>query len=307
MGLFLAKQFTGGPAPVRPDRLPEFGRVRRGVYAESAKLDIEDRELRYLQRIGAAHLMRPSAVFARESALAAHEIPFGLEPALIYTAGGARTARRKAGVSHSTVELDERDRTEVGGLPVCTIAYALADVARRAASVDAVAAVDHVLRTSDVTKEHIIDALGRQSKRGRAKAMWAIGFADGRAESVGESWSRVRIFELGFAAPELQTWVTGPTGKEWRVDMRFERPGRRPVYGEFDGLQKYGQLANEQGKSGVQALEREKGRDDELLFTGDPAHWVWADVLKPARLEKILLGYGVPRVREPLATAHRTR
>lgn len=94
--------------------------------------------------------------------------------------------------------------------------------------------------------------------------------------------------------------MTGPTGRRWRVDMRFARPGRRPVYGEFDGMQKYGELANRQGATGVQALATEKARDDELLFTGDPAHWVWNDVLQPHRLERILLGYGIPREREPV-------
>ncbi|MFA4841164.1 MAG: hypothetical protein WC580_05620 [Agrococcus sp.] len=120
---------------------------------------------------------------------------------------------------------------------------------------------------------------------------------------MGESWSRVRVFELGFAAPELQQRVAGPTGRRWRVDMRFLRPGRRPVYGEFDGGVKHGELANRAGKAGARALAEEQQRDDELLFSGDPCHWIWDDVLHPTRLERILEAYWVPRVRRPVPSA----
>lgn len=306
---------------LRPERDGRFERVRRGIYVEQAPSeslseapaaashvpDASGRDARYLLRIRAVQLARSQPVFARESALAIHGVPFGLEPDAVYTAGGMATARSKAGVVHATVDLDPADIVRVGDLLVCSLAYALADVARRRDRLVAVSAIDAALHRGVVTKQEILDALGRQGARGRARAAWAIAFADGAAESVGESWSRVRIFELGFAAPELQHWVAGPTGRQWRVDMRFERPGRRPVYGEFDGLVKYGALANRAGKSGARALVEEKQRDDELLFSGDPAHWIWDDVLHPTRLERILVAYGVPRVRRPVASLAASR
>ncbi|MFJ6114131.1 hypothetical protein ACIQC8_08455 [Agrococcus sediminis] len=296
---------------LRPERDDRFTRLRRGVYVDrpvidascadgSAQGDARGRDARYLSRIRAVQIARSRPVFARESALALHGVPFGTEPPAVYTAGGARTAKKKAGVVHSPVVLDPRDVMEVGEMRVCSLAYALADVARRRGRLVAVSAIDAALHAEAVTKEAMLEALGRQSARGRARAEWAIAFADVASESVGESWSRVRVFELGFAAPELQRWVEGPTGRRWRVDMRFERPGRRPVYGEFDGMTKYGELATRAGRTGTQALAKEKQRDDDLLWTGDPAHWVWDDVLHPARLERILTAYRVPRVRSAL-------
>jgi hypothetical protein len=266
----------------------------------------DDRDARYLLRIRAVKAVRSEPVFARESALALHGLPYGIEPKAVYTTGDRRTAGSKAGVVHAQRELDPKDITRVGEFAVCTLAYALADVARKSRVLDAVGAIDRALHIGAVTKPQVVDALARQPKRGRARAEWAIEFADGASESVGESWSRVRIFQLGFAAPELQVWVPGPTGKEWRVDMRFQREGGRPVYGEFDGAVKYGALANQRGESGAQALAKEKARDDELLFSGDPAHWVWADVLQPARLEQILTAYRVPRVRAAMLDLSRT-
>lgn len=300
---------------LRPERDDRFARVRRGIYVEQSPSasppdapagaaspvpDAIGRDGRYLLRIRAVHVARSQPVFARESALALHGVPYGLEPDAVYTAGGATTAKKKAGVVHAPVELAPTDIVRIDDLLVCSLAYALADVARRRDRLVAVSAIDAALHLRLVSKRAILDALGRQGARGRAAAGWAIAFADGEAESVGESWSRVRVFELGFVAPELQHWVTGPTGTRWRVDMRFLRPGRRPVYGEFDGLSKYGELANRAGKSGARALADEKRRDDELLFSGDPAHWIWEDVLRPARLGRILDAYGVPRVRRPV-------
>lgn len=300
-----AKAIAAVSPGVRPERDDSLTRLRRGVYASTGAWDAEDRDAAYLMRIRAVLAVRPRAIFARESALAVHGIPYGLEPGAVFTTGDTRTAGKKAGIVHAQFDLDPADVTVVGDLAVCSLAFALADVARRCSVLDAVSAIDAALRLGSVTKEQMRDALGRQSKGGRARAEWAIEFADAAAESVGESWSRVRVHQLGFAAPELQVWVAGPTGKEWRVDMRFRRDGRRPVYGEFDGMQKYGSLAHQQGKSGAEALAKEKARDDELLFSGDPAHWIWMDVHQPSRLDRILTGYGVPRVRPPMLNLSR--
>ncbi|WP_347754282.1 hypothetical protein [Agrococcus sp. ProA11] len=300
-----ARDLAAAQPGTRPSRDAALSRLRRGVYAEQEGWEALDETARYLVRMRAVDAARSRPIFARESALAIHDIPFGLVPADVYTTGDARTAGRKAGIVHAPAALGPGDVQVVSGLIVCSPAYALADVARRRDPLTAVSALDHALHHRTVTKPMVLEALGRQSTRGRAAAEWAVAFADGASESVGESWSRVRIFQLGFAAPELQQWVRGSSGEEHRVDMRWRLADRRPVYGEFDGLQKYGALANEAGRSGVQALAREKARDDDLLFTGDPAHWVWADVLRPVGLDRILTAYRIPRLRPPLPALRR--
>ncbi|WP_404311756.1 hypothetical protein LG314_10435 [Agrococcus terreus] len=241
---------------------------------------------------------RAQPVFARESALAVHGLPFGPEPTAVHTIGGSATARRKAGVVHATAEVDAMDVELVDGLLVCGAAYALADVARRREPVVAVAAIDAALRAGLVERGAVLEALGRQSARGRARAAWAIGFADERSESVGESWSRVRIHELGFPPPALQQWVAGASGRRHRPDMRWDLPElSRPLLGEFDGAVKYGALAQQRGETGAAALADEKRREDDLRVANAVARWVWRDVLEPARLERVLLAHGLPRLR----------
>lgn len=284
---------------VPPSRDPALVRVRHGVYAPADDLEAARHGVRYLARIEATAIRRSSPIFARESALALDGIPYGAEPERVFTTGDLRTAGLKAGVQHARVELDPLDVVEERGLLACSLPYALADLARHRDQRVSVAALDAALQERRVTVDEVLAALGRQSRVGRARAESAVAFADGAAESVGESWSRVAIRLLGFAAPDLQPEVRGASGREWRTDMRWERTGRRPLLGEFDGHQKYGELAAASGRTGAEALAAEKEREDDLRVDHDMARWVWRDVLQPRRLEAILLAHGAPRIRRP--------
>lgn len=299
-------EIVAGAPGAQPERDPALTRLRHGVYANAEDLEQPSRGARHLAQIRAVAAVRRRPMFARQSALALHGIAYGQEPDLVFTTGGTTTARRKAGVVHVPIELDPVDVTEVDGLLVTSLPYALADVARRCDPLVAVAALDEALRLQSVTKQEVTAALGRQSRRGRAAAVWAIDFADAAAESVGESYSRVRIFQLGFAAPELQVRVIGRSGRRYRVDMCWRFADRRPLYGEFDGQVKYGELANKAGKSGAQALAEEKAREDDIRFSGDTAHWVWDEMMSPRRFERVLLAHRVPRIRRPSLALLRT-
>ncbi|WP_206445836.1 hypothetical protein [Agrococcus sp. KRD186] len=283
-----------------PQRNPALARIRRGVYARVDELQDAIPGVRYLARIEAVAEVRRRPTYARESALAIHGIPYGMEPDRVFTTGDLRTAGYKAGVQHSRVQLDSVDVTEVNDLRVVALPHALADVARHRDQRVAVAAIDAALHEGRATKAEIRAALARQSRIGRARAEAAIDFADARAESVGESWSRVVIHLLGFAVPELQPTVRGNSGAEWFPDFRWELTElRRPLLGEFDGLEKYGRIAEGEGRSPQQALSQEKFREDDLRVENDTAHWVWADLIDPTRLERILLAHNLPRVRRP--------
>lgn len=283
---------------VEPWREPGLVRIRHGVYASAAELEAAGRGVRYLARIEATAEMRRAPVFARESALAVHGLPYGSEPERVFTTGDLRTAGFKAGVQHSRFELTAEDVVEAHGLLVCSVPYALADLARHRDQRVAVAAIDAALHENRTTREAISEALERQSRTGAARARAAIAFADERAESVGESWSRVALRLLGFPAPELQPSVRGASGKKWDPDFRWvlsELP--KPLLGEFDGDQKYGRLALEAGMTPQEALAKEKAREDDLRVDNDMARWVWRDALGPTRLERILIAHRLPRVR----------
>ncbi|MET4098086.1 hypothetical protein ABIB37_000323 [Agrococcus sp. UYP10] len=283
-----------------PWRESGLARIRHGVYAPAAELEAAGHGVRYLARIEATAEMRSSPTFARESALALHGLPYGAEPDRVFTIGDLRTAGLKAGVQHARVELDAEDVVEVHGMQATSVPYALADLARRRDQRVAVAAIDAALHEQRCDREEIAAALSRQSRVGRSRAEAALAFADGGAESVGESWSRVVLQLLGFPAPQVQPRVRGASGRMWEPDFGWTLPELpRPLLGEFDGQEKYGRLAAADGLTPAQALAREKAREDDLRVEHDIARWIWIDLLEPARLERLLLAHRLPRIRRP--------
>ncbi|MGJ9374062.1 hypothetical protein [Nesterenkonia sp. CF4.4] len=130
------------------------------------------------------------------------------------------------------------------------------------------------------------------SARGRTRWAAAWEFADAGAESAGESWARVRMAELGFAAPELQRRFLLPDGSTCRTDFYWKGPG---VVGEFDGLKKYLGSAMLSGSSPGQVVVAEKHREDGLRALGlKVVRFTWADLADPIRLQRLLSAADVP-------------
>lgn len=283
-----------------PARDGTLRRVRHGLYAQADELEAATVEARYRARILALAAVRPNAVFALESALAIHGLPFGAEPAYVFTTGDANTPGARAGVRHPHLPIPDRHVVTFGAVRASSLAWTLADVARRRLPSDSVPPIDAALRSGRVVKSEVSEALVRQSRANRRRAGWSLAFADERSESVGESRSRVAMSLLGFPAPELQVEVATAEGVlrsdfGWRLDGRL-------LLGEFDGMVKYGAIAAANGRTGAQALAMEKAREDRLRRHADVVRWVWADVMRPERLERLLGDRGLSqrdRVRPP--------
>ena len=105
--------------------------------------------------------------------------------------------------------------------------------------------------------------------------------SDGKAESIGETRSRLLFKREGVPAPEAQFEIRHPSGLiAGRVD--FAWPERRTMC-EFDGIQKYLRLRRA-GETIEQTVLREKAREDLLReLTG---WWmvrlIWDDLNYPA-------------------------
>lgn len=131
-----------------------------------------------------------------------------------------------------------------------------------------------------------------RADRRRLTAAWE--FADGRAESPGESLSRATIYELGFEVPEPQKDLYDGKGR-WiaRVDNWWEGI---TLAGEFDGKSKYSSGFRKPGASWQDVLVREKEREDAIRRTGAAVmRWLWKDVQNQQRFERLLVHHGVPR------------
>ena len=167
------------------------------------------------------------------------------------------------------------------GCLVTSVARTVFDVARVHSPSAAVAAADAALHRALCTPADLADVVARHHRTpGVHRARRVAGFADGRAESVGESYARVVFAQLGLPPPELQAEVFGIDGYRCaRVDFDF--PGMSTV-AEFDGRVKYGALLRP-GQTPSDVVFAEKIREDRIRQTGrQVVRVVWDDLRRPA-------------------------
>ena len=114
---------------------------------------------------------------------------------------------------------------------------------------------------------------------GALHLQFAVRFADGRAESVGESRSRYLCYAHGLPAPDLQFHVYDDRGRLVGItDMVWHQ---HRLLGEFDGKVKYGRLLAP-GEDPGEVVFREKRREDDLRrVTGyGMVRIIWADFFR---------------------------
>lgn len=270
-----------------------LAKLRRGHYTLASVIGHASVEQRYRARVVAAGRARPRMIFALESALLLHGLPIDGEPTYVFGTGDPSASGARGDIRCSHLPIPDEHVVEVDGLRCSSVAWTLADVARRRLPGAAVAALDAAMRARVATRSEVSAAIAAQSRQHRARARWSLAFADPASESVGESRSRVAIAVLGFAQPRLQVEVDTRVGR-FRSDFGWELDGRL-VLGEFDGAVKYGELAERSGRSGVSVLMEEKRREDALREVADVRRWTWADLIEPTRLERILVGVRIPQ------------
>lgn len=232
-------------------------------------------------------------VISHASAAVLHQLPLPrVHLGQIHVTRPAPSKGHRGAQLHAhTTALAQEEIVDVGGWAVTSVARTVLDLARTLPFEQAVVAADAALHRALVTPESLAAQLllGRRLPGARA-ASRAIKFADGRAESVGESRSRVMIHRAGLPRPELQVEVRTDDGLLIaRGDFGYRR---QRVLGEFDGRVKYtGEL--EPGHDPAEVLFREKLREDAVRDLGwSVVRWVWADLDEPAavvaRLQKAL-------------------
>lgn len=270
-------------------------RVRRGAYCVRSIWDSADERERHLLRMRAVGTqLRTPPLFAGISAAALWRLPIAGDwsaPVCVlerYRGGG----KSEPGVRRLTMDAESADAIESDGLRVTTPVRTALDIARGAPFSDAVGTVDWMLSPRNphrVDRSLLRHELGvLKSPRGRRMLAGVIEFADGAAESFGESKTRAVLHRLGYAAPELQFALDGGA---IRVDFCW--PEHKVVL-EFDGRVKY--RAERAGQDLEAVLWNEKRREDRIRALGyRVVRLVWSDLLDPVRLDGVLRRAGIPR------------
>ncbi|MGC3995701.1 MAG: hypothetical protein QM779_16550 [Propionicimonas sp.] len=229
----------------------------------------------HLARVrAAARFLGPRTYFSRFSAAAIHGLPLmnrRYEEVTVYRAGGGHGSVAPT-IHARRAALSPDDVTELDGLPVTSLARTVADLIRELPFAEAVMVADAALGRK-VPRLEIGELIS--DGRGCRLAATALAFADGDAESPGESLSRVRMWEGGLVMPVLQHVVVDHDGTFLgRTDFYWEHCD---TAGEFDGEAKYGELAG--GRSPTEVIMEEKRRQGRI---GDVVNhltrWTWPEI-----------------------------
>lgn len=259
-------------------RTGELQRVRRGAYARRSERTPE--ESHRLLLAATMPQLGAGAVLSHVSAGVVHGLPLWPDQlAAVHVTrsrpggGGRRTVLRR-----HTSPLEVGETCMVDGWPVTGLARTVIDLARALPYEQGVAVADAAL-SHGLERFRLEAALRRQERwPGAARARRVVEFADARAESAGESVSRVLLVDQGLGPTELQLTVRGPSGLLGRVDVAW--PEHRTI-GEFDGRVKYGRLLRP-GEDVGEVVFREKVREDRLRDAGwQVVRWTWADLDRP--------------------------
>jgi hypothetical protein len=294
----------------------EVVRLVRGIYIPSAAVEgLKPWDLELLRAVAAATRGRVRQPLCGISAARVWGVPVVEDEfvPVVDALGWDDRATRSASDLRYWATADDGYRVVVHrGAVVTDLPRTIVELSTRSTFARSVAAIDWAIRirrrpgepgTSIDEIRDAADALG--TVRGRARLERALAFADGRAESPGESWMRVLIYQLGFEVPDLQHEYRLADGRRFRSDFRW--PSIR-LAGEFDGRLKYRAGEARGDRSAEQVVIEEKDREDAVRASGDGVlRCVWDDLRDPRLLRQKLEVNAVPRrVRRsrlvPLAT-----
>ncbi|TDO52844.1 hypothetical protein EV651_11734 [Kribbella sp. VKM Ac-2571] len=153
----------------------------------------------------------------------------------------------------------ERQAVEVHGLRVATPAATAIELAKHLPRPFALSAVDGLLHGGMPMSDLTTASAAYFGADSTSQAAQLLRIADGRAESPGESWLRLRLFDARFPRPELQVPVEG-NGRTYRLDLGYpDLPvdGRRLGL-EYDSDQRHSstkqQLKDETRRTELDAL-----------------------------------------------------
>lgn len=259
---------AGARALQRRHRAGLLVKVIEGVFVEApawAKLDGRGRHLLLARALGPT--IRPTAALSHLTAALAYGWPVvGLQPDRVHVTDGAttRTEHRAHLVRHAGSPEIGSERWVLGGIPLTSRLRTAVDLATTLEPASAAVAIDHAVRNGSISVEQFAEALPPRPSRGSVRARTVSEALDAAHESVGESYTAIRMVQLGLPRPSAQHPFTLPGGRTVRVDFWVPELG---LVVEFDGKQKY--------------------RDPEMMNGADPGEAVWREKIREDRLRAL--------------------
>ncbi|WFR66688.1 hypothetical protein P9139_18495 [Curtobacterium flaccumfaciens] len=240
-------------------------RVTDGVYLDAATWrDLTPAQRHLVTARALAPTIRPTAAFSHVTAALAFGWPMIDQlPERVHVTDAAtpRTEHRAHLVRHAGPPEVGSTPSTFAGLPVTSRLRTAIDLVTTLEPAVASVAIDHAVRQGALDVEHFTEALPPRPRRGSVRAHLVAAALDAGHESVGESYTAIRMVELGLPVPDVQHEFRHADGRVDRVDFWFPELG---VIVEFDGKQKYTDADMLDGRNPGDAVWHEKIREDRL-------------------------------------------
>lgn len=214
-----------------------WSRVTRGVYdTDSTPIGSRHPDRRRRRAAFAAKLaLGPESVAVGACALALHGVwglPIALEPEAALP--GGRRAYSRDGI-HARMFDGGMTVTEVDGIKVATVDWALTQAVPEMDRFHAVGAMDNALNRGFITLDELDEVHDRaRGRRGIATRHGFFGEVDARAESPPESWARLDCVDNGVPPDALQVPVRDLSGVVRRGDLGWTFNDGRILIAEID-------------------------------------------------------------------------
>jgi hypothetical protein len=169
--------------------------------------------------------------------------------------GCKRVTRREAGGGER--DLAPRDIARLGTVRLTTPLRTSLDLACRLSPYQALAALDAFARIHGITTFDLMHELPRfRRRRGVVQARRLIPLVDGRAESSGESFTRLAIIDANLPLPRPQHWVTDRGQPVYRLDLAY--PDLK-ICVEYDGQEYHASEEQREADRRRRAWLRDRG------------------------------------------------
>jgi hypothetical protein len=192
-------------------------------------------------------------------------------------------APARSGVRAGQRDLESSDWVHVAGVRVTTPLRTALDLGCVLTRRDALAAMDALARAHGFMSTELMRAVrSYYRRRGVVQLRELAALVDPRAESAGESWTRIEMHDHGLARPEVNWWVYEHAVPKYRIDLAYPHA---KVAIEYNGDEFHSSEADKQADAERRAWLERHGWIvivvDKDSFT-DEAIAIWIEEIRTA-------------------------
>ena len=259
-----------------------------GLFARKTRWKELNRAQRHVEIIRALAVAHPDWTFCSFSAACLLGLEVSWRHLNVAHVCSATKPSARPGARIQRHQIEPAGAVNQNGLSITPPIQTVTDCLLQTGFADGMPIADSAISKLGLMREQLMGAVEKRAgaRNGRAvrTALTTLQYADGRAESGGESVARAVMIETGFAPDRLQYELTDPfdSTESMRTDFAWERQVKELTLGELDGLVKYTDQTMLAGRTTAETLVAERQREAHLSLYGHPLIRFTMSEVRPA-------------------------